>query len=303
MGAHGLLGANLSLLPGFTVIGIVLGGVYALAAVGLVLIYRVSGVLNFAHGAVAMFATFTAYEVSTVKGAPGWVGALVAIVTGAALGFVIEWLTIRPLHGRPALVKVVVTIGWLLVLQTAAGLIWGATAYHQAVRLVSKNGFHLVGTDVTVGYDQLTTVIVALVFALAVAALLRYTTLGNAMRAVADNPDTARLWGISVNRVTAASWMVGSAMAAVAGVLITPLIAFDTFSLTVVVIYAFTAALIGRLSSLPLTVLGGFFLGLAQTYPRVFSSLSGTADLMTFTLVLLTLGILFRPGQRKVRVV
>jgi branched-subunit amino acid ABC-type transport system permease component len=252
---------------------------------------------------VAMFATFTAYEVSTVKGYPGWVGALVAVVTGAALGFVIEWLTIRPLTGRPALVKVVVTIGWLLVLQTAAGLIWGATAYHQPVKLVSRSGFHLVGTDVTVGYDQLTTVVVALAFALAIAALLRYTTLGNAMRAVADNPETARLWGISVNRVTAASWMVGSAMAAVAGVLITPLIAFDTFSLTVVVINAFAAALFGRLASLPLTVLGGFLLGMAQTYPRVFSSLSGTADLVTFVLVILTLGVLFRPGSQRVRIV
>src|SRR5207302_1001101 len=207
------------------------------------------------------------------------------------------------LHGRPALVKVVVTIGWLLVLQTAAGLIWGATAYHQAVRLVSKNGFHLVGTEVTVGYDQLTTVVVALVFALAVAALLRYTTLGNAMRAVADNPDTARLWGISVNRVTAASWMVGSAMAAVAGVLITPLINFDTFSLTVIVIDAFTAALIGRLTSLPWTVVGAMFLGLAQTYPRAFSSQSGLGELVTFGLVLVVLAVLFRPGGRRIRLV
>ncbi|HEY0399797.1 MAG TPA: branched-chain amino acid ABC transporter permease [Acidimicrobiia bacterium] len=304
MGTHLVLAAyRPELIPSFTVIGLVLGGVYALAAVGLVLIYRVSGVLNFAHGAVAMFATFTAYEVSTVQGHPGWMGALAAIVTGAALGFVIEWLTIRPLTGRPALVKVVVTIGWLLVLQTAAGLIWGATAYHRPVKLVSGSGFHLIGTDVTVGYDQLTTVVVALVFALAIAALLRYTTLGNAMRAVADNPETARLWGINVNRVTAASWMVGSAMAAVAGVLITPLIAFDTFSLTVVVINAFAAALFGRLSSLPLTVVGGFLLGMAQTYPRMFSGLSGTADLVTFVLVLGTLGILFRPGQRRVRVV
>src|SRR5437763_13844931 len=145
------LAYNSHLLPGFTVIGIVLGGVYALAAVGLVLIYRVSGVLNFAHGAVAMFATCTACEVSTVKGAHGWVGALVAIATGAALGFVIEWLTIRPLNGRPALVKVVVTIGWLLVLQTGAGLISGSTSCRQPVRLVSRDGFHLVGTDVNVG--------------------------------------------------------------------------------------------------------------------------------------------------------
>jgi branched-subunit amino acid ABC-type transport system permease component len=86
-------------------------------------------------------------------------------------------------------------------------------------------------------------------------------------------------------------------------VLITPLIAFDTFSLTVIVINAFAAALFGRLASLPLTVLGGFLLGMAQTYPRVFSSLSGTADLVTFALVILTLGVLFRPGSQKVRVV
>jgi len=292
-----------SLLPSFTVVGIVLGGIFALAAIGLVLIYRVSGVLNFAHGAVAMFATFVAYQISVENGAPGWIGLLAAVATGAALGYVIERFTIRPLTGRPALVKVVVTIGWLLVLQTAAGLIWGSTAYHQPVKLVSKSGFKLPLGNVVVGFDQLTTLIVALGLALGIAALLRYTTLGNAMRAVADDPAAARLWGVNVNRVTAASWMVGSAMAAIAGVLITPNINFDTYSLTVIVIDAFAAALIGRLTSLPLTVVGGFFLGLAQTYPRSFSSLSGTPSLVTFILVLAALGILFRPGARRMRVV
>src|SRR5213594_4061288 len=123
-------GSAWGLLPGFTVIGIALGGIYALAAIGLVLIYRVSGVLNFAHGAVGMFATFVAYQVSVVWGLPSILGLLVAIATGMATGYAIERFTIRPLTGRPALTKVVVTIGWLLVLQTAAGLIWGDTAYH-----------------------------------------------------------------------------------------------------------------------------------------------------------------------------
>ncbi len=293
--------ASVDLLPAFTVIGLVLGGIYALAAVGLVLIYRVSGVLNFAHGAVAMFATFVAYEVAVRRGAPGWAGALAAVATGALLGLVIERFTMRPLAGRPALVKVVVTIGWLLVLQTAAGLIWGATAYHRPVELVSRRGFELAGTSVVVGYDQVTTVAVALALALGTAALLRWTTLGNAMRAVADDREAARLWGVNVNRVTAVSWMAGSAMAAVAGVLITPLINFDTFSLTVVVIDAFAAALIGRLTNLPLAVAGGFLLGLAQTYPRAFSSLAGTSDLVTFVVVLVALTVLFRPGARRVR--
>lgn len=284
------------LLPGFTVIGVTLGGIYALAALGLVLIYRVSGVLNFAQGAVSMFSAFIAYQVTILEGAPAVVGLLAAIVGGGAIGYVIERFTIRPLAGRSAMNKVVVTIGWLLVLQTAAGLIWGDTAYHAAVNFLPTSGFVLFG--VHVGWDQFLTVVIALALALGTAAFLRWTTFGTSMRAVADDPEAARLWGINVNRVMAASWIAGSAMGAVAGVLITPRINFDPISLTIVVIYAFTAALIGRLSSLPWTVVGAIFLGLAQTYPRAFSSTAGAGDAVTFALVLLTLAILFRPGAR-----
>jgi branched-subunit amino acid ABC-type transport system permease component len=300
----GLLGASgWSLLPSFTVIGLVLGGTYALAAIGLVLIYRVSGVLNFAHGAVAMFATFVAYQVSVRWGLPSILGLFAAVAAGMLIGFTIERLTIRPLTGRPPLTKVVITIGWLLVLQTAAGRIWGDTAYHAPVHLVSRSGFRLIGTTVVIGYDQLTTLIVAVVLALGTAALLKYTILGTSMRAVADDPDTGRLWGISVNRVTAASWMAGSAMAAIAGVLITPLINFNTYSLTLIVIDAFVAALIGRLTSLPWTVVGAMLLGIAQTYPRAFFSNAGVGEVVSFLLVLGTLAVLFRPGFAKRRIV
>src|SRR3954468_2307776 len=290
--------ANWGLLPGYTVIGITLGGIYALAAIGLVLIYRVSGVLNFAQGAVSMFSAFVAYQVSTVMGYPAAVGLLAAIVAGGAIGYLIERFTIRPLAGRSALSKVVVTIGWLLVLQTAAGLIWGQTAYHRPVALVSPHGFTFPGTSVVVGWDEFTTVVVALSLAFGTAAVLRWTTFGTSMRAVAGAPDAARLWGIDVNRVMAVSWVAGSAMGAIAGVLITPRINFDPISLTIVVIDAFTAALIGRLTSLPWTVVGAMFLGLAETYPRIFSSNAGAGHAVTFALVLVTLAILFRPGAR-----
>ena len=138
----------------------------------------------------------------------------------------------------------------------------------------------------------------ALVLAFGTAAVLRWTTFGTSMRAVADDPEAARLWGINVNRVMAVSWIAGSSMGAIAGVLITPRINFDPISLTIVVIYAFTAALIGRLTSLPWTVAGAFLLGLAQTYPRIFSSNAGAGDAVTFALVLVTLAILFRPSAR-----
>jgi len=293
-----LAAADWSLFPGYTVIGITLGGIYALAAIGLVLIYRVSGVLNFAQGAVSMFSAFVAYQVSTVWGVPALVGLLAAIVAGGAIGYVIERFTIRPLAGRSALSKVVVTIGWLLVLQTAAGLLWGQTAYHRPVQLVSIHGFTFPGTSVVVGWDEFTTIVVALALAFGTAAVLRWTTFGTSMRAVADDPTAARLWGINVNRVMAVSWIAGSAMGAIAGVLITPRINFDPISLTIVVIDAFTAALIGRLTSLSWTVVGAMFLGLAETYPRIFSSTAGTGQAVTFALVLLTLAILFRPGAR-----
>jgi branched-chain amino acid transport system permease protein len=186
-------------------------------------------------------------------------------------------------------------------LQTAAGLIWGDTAYHRPVQLVSRSGFRFFGTGVIIGYDQLTTFVVAVGLALAIAAVLRRTTFGASMRAVADDPSAARLWGVDVNKVTAASWMAGSAMAALAGVLITPMVNFTTFALTLIVIDAFTAALIGRLASLPMTVVGAMFLGVAQTYPRAFFTQSGVSELVTFILVLGTLAVLFRPGMRKVR--
>jgi branched-chain amino acid transport system permease protein len=214
------------------------------------------------------------------------------------VGYVIERFTIRPLAGRSALSKVVVTIGWLLVLQTSAGLIWGQTAYHRPVQLASIQGFTFPGTSVVVGWDELTTIVVALGLAFGTAAVLRWTTFGTSMRAVADDPDAARLWGINVNRVMAVSWIAGSAMGAIAGVLITPRINFDPISLTIVVIDAFTAALIGRLTSLPWTVVGAMFLGLAETYPRIFSSNAGAGDAVAFALVLLTLAVLFRPGAR-----
>ncbi|HEY2353571.1 MAG TPA: ABC transporter permease [Gaiellaceae bacterium] len=293
-----LAAANWGLIPGYTVIGVTLGGIYALAAIGLVLIYRVSGVLNFAQGAVSMFSAFVAYEVSTVQGAPGIVGLVAAIVAGGAIGYLIERFTIRPLAGRSALNKVVVTIGWLLVLQTSAALIWGNTAYHAPVRLLPTSGFVFPGTNVVVGWDEFVTIAVALILAFGTAAVMRWTTFGTSMRAVADDPEAARLWGINVNRVMAVSWIAGSSMGAIAGVLITPRINFDPLSLTIVVIYAFTAALIGRLTSLPWTVAGAFLLGLAQTYPRIFSTNAGAGDAVTFALVLVTLGILFRPSAR-----
>lgn len=291
--------------------GLADGGVYALAALGLVLIYRVSGVLNFAHGAVATMSAFVAYTVATQLPLPAWLpiphpvlGLAAAIVAGCLLGLLIEVLTIRPLTGRPAIVKVSVTIGWLLVLQQLAGLVWGFNSYHEPIHLVSQDGFPVPFTAARFGWENLLVLGVALGLAGATALLLKSTTLGTSMRAVSDDARGARLWGINVDRVTAASWVLGSAMAAVAGVLITPFITFNPFTMTLIVVNSFAAALIGRLQSLTFTVIGALLLGLAQQLPAAFGAAgSATQQAVTFLVVLLALAVLFRPGQRTLRTV
>lgn len=288
--------------------GLADGSVYALAALGLVLIYRVSGVLNFAHGAVATVSAFVAYTFAnqwmqnSTLGA--WIGLLAAIVAGCVIGFLIEAFTIRPLTGRPPIVKVAVTIGWLLVLQQVAGLVWGFTAYHPQIDLVGENTFPVPGTDVRFGYNHLLVFFTALALAGGTAYLLQRTTLGASMRAVSDDARGARLWGINVDRVTALSWVMGSAMAAVAGVLITPFILFTPFTLTLVVVNSFAAALLGRLQSLTFTVIGALVLGVVSELPASFGAGgSASKEAVIFGVALLALAVLFRPGVRATRTV
>lgn len=251
----------------YTVLGLSLGGVFALAAVGIVLIFRVTGVVNFAQGAMGMFSTFVAWGAVNWWHQPVWVAVLEALVFAALLGLALQFAVFRPLTGRPPLVKAVVTVGILLVLQAVAALVFGNTAYHAAIQLVPQKS--ILVARVPVGIDQVLIVVAALGLALGLAAFLGRTRFGMAMRAVSDDPVAAGLWGVPVWLVGAVSWSLGSVLAAIAGILITPFINLDTIGLTLLILDALAAALIGGLVSLPLTVAGGFLLGLAETYPAL----------------------------------
>lgn len=275
-------------LASYTILGLSLGGVFALAALGIVLIYRVTGVLNFAHGAMGMFSTFVAWGAVYRWHQPVWIAILCALAFAAALGLFLQFAVFRPLSGRPPVVKAVVTIGILLVLQSAASLIWGNTQYHEPIRVVS--GKSLIVARVPVGPDQVLIIATALLLALSLAGFLTYTRFGVAMRAVSDDPVAAGLWGVPVWLVGAVSWSLGSVLAAVAGILITPFINLDTVSLTLLILDALAAALIGGLVSLPLTVVGGFVLGLAESYPSMwFKNSLGFPKLVAIVVILAVL--------------
>jgi branched-subunit amino acid ABC-type transport system permease component len=279
----------------YTIIGLSLGGIFSLAALGIVLIYRTTGVLNFAHGAMGMFSTFVAWQFFygwAHPGWPGWLQTLVAIaaalVFAALLGLFLELAIFRWVRTRPQVVKAVITIGVLLTLQSAASLIWKNNQYHLPIYVAPQSWSKTVA-DVPIGANSLVIIIVSLGLAFGLAAFLRYTSLGRAMRAVSDSPVSASLWGVPVGKIGIVSWILGSVIAAVAGILITPFINFDTTSLTLLIIDALAAALIGGMVSLPLTVLGGFILGLLETYPTIWIQSLGFPRLVALLVILAVL--------------
>jgi branched-subunit amino acid ABC-type transport system permease component len=244
----------------FVVIGLAVGSVYAIAAMGLVLTYKTSGIFNFAHGAVGAAAAFVYYVLSD----PGYVGLpwpiavlLAVVVFGAGAGLLLELLG-RALAGVPIAMKIVGTVGLLLTVRSAAELVFGGTA-RPLKPFLPRSTFPLGGVFVT--YEQLITAIIALGGALGLYLVFRHTKIGSAMRAVVDDPDLLDMTGVDPVRVRRVAWALGSVLASAAGVLIAPLIGLDALLLTLLVVQAFGAAAVGRFTSLPLTYAGGLLIG------------------------------------------
>jgi len=278
---------SLSVLVPLTIVGIVMGAMYALPAMGIVLIYKTSRVLNFAHGAMGMFSTFVAYQLGVVWHLPVWLAVLGALVFAALLGLVIERFTIRPLEGKPPLVKVVVTLGWMLILMSVAGFIWGANAYHIPLKVAPEGTVRF--PMVNISYLQLTNLGVALVLTAGLAFFFKATRLGIAMRAVADNTRAARILGVRVELINCVSWMLGSVLAAIAGILLSPMVNLDTVQLTMLVLSAFAAALVGGLVSLPATFAVSIGLGILHSDIVIWAKASGVRELVTLGVILVAL--------------
>ena len=280
------------ILP-FIVTGITAGSIYGLAAVGLVLTYKTSGVFNFGHGAVAAGAAYVYYAVSVQRGAPAWLGVLIAVGGyGLLAGFLMELLS-RRLVLAPTAYKIVATIGILLVVQASAALIYGPQS-RPFPQFLPTRTFRLGG--VNVGWDQLITALIALVATATLFAFFRTSRLGKAMRAVVDDADLLDMTGVDPVRVRRASWVIGSCFAALSGVLIAPLLQLDATVLTLLIVQAFGAAAIGAFSSLPMSYAGGLVVGLAAAitsklvvHASELSALPQAIPFLTLFVVLLVL--------------
>lgn len=249
----------------FTVVGIVTGSIYAIAASGLVVTYTTSGVFNFAHGAIAMIAAFLYWEVKVDWGW-GTLPALVIVlgVFAPLFGIAIERVLMRPLAGKPIGVSLVVTVGLLVLLYGIGTRIWPATEIRRVPRFFPNSGFDVFGVNVSA--HQVIVLVVTAGLAVGLRLVLFRSRLGVAMRAVVDNPELAALNGALPERVSQLAWVLGTVTASLAGVLIAPGRSYDHLFLTLLVVNGYAAAILGRLASLPLTFGGALALGLGEAY-------------------------------------
>ena len=252
-----------------TVVGIVVGCIYALSATGLVVTYVTSGIFNFAHGAVGMVAAFAYWELTVHHHWPVPLALLFTLFVFAPLvGLLIDVLVMRNLHAASEEVRLIVTVGLMLFLIGVGQQVWQNTEIRTIPEFFA--GHHVKILTVVVSYHQLTVVAAAVAIAVGLRLFLFRTRPGVSLRAVVDAPDLAAMYGAAPARVRMLGWALGSTLAALAGILIAPIITLDQVLLTLLVINGYAAAIVGRLKSLPLTFVGGIALGLLESYARKF---------------------------------
>ena len=252
----------------YTIFGLAVAGVYFIAASGLVVTYTASGIFNFAHGAVAMIAAFAYWDLRVQHAWPAPFALAAVLLVGAPVaGIVIERVIMRNLSGAATITGIVVTIGLLVALLGIGSVVWAPTKFAQTPslpRFFESNVISVLGAPIAWHYLFVVGFSVLVAFGLWV--LLRNTRLGVAMRAVVDDRNLARLNGENPEVASAASWVIGCMLAALAGVLLAPILALDVARLTLLVINAYVVAVVGRLRSLPFTALGAVILGLSLSY-------------------------------------
>ncbi len=267
--------------------GVAQGMAFAAIALGLVLISRATGVVNFAQGAMAMFTTFLAY--SLLQQHIGyWSAFVAALAMGFVFGGLVERTLMRPLQGKSPLNPVIVTIGLLVVLEGVAGSIWGNTSRAFPAGF-SQRGLVIGTTQVAFSSFDVFLVGAVLVLVAVIVALFRWTDIGLRMRAAAFAPEVSRLLGVRVGRLFTVGWALACAAGSLAGLLVAPLSSFSPYYMDLYLIYGFVAAVLGGLVSPLGALLGGLVVGLATSFVGGYlgSDLEPLAALVLLLIVLM----------------
>ena len=284
--------------------GISIGSVYAIIALGYTMVYGIAKMLNFAHGDIIMVGAYISFCATNYLGLPAFVSVIAAMAVCTLLGIIIEKLAYMPLRGTPSLAVLITAIGVSYFLQNAAQLIWGA-APKNFTSVVTMSPIKLFDGGLVITGEAILTVVVSALVMVGLTLFTAKTKTGKAMRAVSENRDAAQLMGINVNRTISTTFAIGSALAAVAGVLLcstVPTLQPTTGSMPG--IRAFTAAVIGGIGSMPGAMLGGVLLGVIETFSKKYIS-TEFSDAIVFAVLIVILlvkpaGLLGKQVQEKV---
>ena len=268
--------------------GLAAGAVYASLALALVMIYRATDLVNFAQGEMAMFSTYVAWMLVNAE-VPFWAAFALTLVASFVGGMIIERVVIRPVENAPVLAAVVVTIGLLLIFNALAGWLFTYTLQEFPSPFPDHTLFGALMTTRDLGV-----ICVTLAMLVALFVFFRFTATGLAMRAAAQNPESARLCGIPVGRMLAIGWGLAAAIGAVAGIMVAPVLFLDPNMMGGVLLYAFTGALLGGITSPIGAVVGGLIVGVTENLVGAY--LIASQLKLTVALALIVLVLVFRPN-------
>jgi len=268
--------------------GLGAGAIYASLALALVMIYRATDLVNFAQGEMAMFSTYIAWTLVNA-GLPFWAAFFITLFISFAGGMAIERIVIRPVESAPVLSAVVVTLGLLLIFNATAGWIYTYTLQEFPSPFPDRPLFGALMTTRDLGVIAVTLAMLALLFV-----FFRFTSTGLAMRAAAQNPESARLCGVRVGRMLAIGWGLAAAIGAIAGIMVAPVLFLDPNMMSGVLLYAFTGALLGGITSPVGAVVGGLIVGVTENLVGTY--LIPSQLKLTVALGLIILVLVFKPN-------
>jgi len=268
----------------FALLGLGLGALYSLASQGLMVIYRGSGVLSFAHGAIGMVGAYIEWEVKVKHHQSWWLAWLIALFACAALGALSHLLVMRQLRRASPLARIVATLGILIMLQSAAVLRYGARVTSVNSELPRKllRPFGLI-----ISVDRFILVGIAAVMSLVLWAFYQYTRFGLSTTAVAENQRAASSVGLSPDWVATANWALGSALAGMAAILIAPIVQLQVANMTNLVLAAMAAALVAGFRSFPIAFVAGVVIGVGQTELVRYVHTTGASNSLPFAVIII----------------
>jgi ABC-type branched-subunit amino acid transport system ATPase component/branched-subunit amino acid ABC-type transport system permease component len=271
----------------FALLGLGVGALYAFASQGLIVIYRGTGVLNFSLGATAIAGVYMQWELQQEHGWPFLASAIVGVAWSALLGALTHWMVMRPLRRSSSLVRVIATLGVLITIQAGVVIRYGSNA-RQVDSWLPTDRVTLWG-DVGITVDRLILLGIGSASALGLWLLYRSSQFGLATEAVSESERSAAAIGLSPNRIALLNWALGSAIAAVAGILVVPIITLQVTAMTALILAALAAALVGDFRSFPIATAAGFGIGIAQALAGRYSDQEGLGASLPFLLIIVVL--------------